>query len=108
MAGLPSESVDLVVTSPPFPLTFRKKKPYSSVGEERFVEWFLAYADERRRLLKKTGSFVVDLAFCAVLDPPADWVAHAEGRSWWAEYGKPYKDSHTRLNDAVAAARREG
>jgi DNA modification methylase len=61
MAGLPSESVDLVVTSPPFPLTFRKKKPYGSVGEDRFVEWFLAYADECRRLLRKSGSLVVDL-----------------------------------------------
>ena len=43
MVKLPEESVDLVLTSPPFPLTFRKKKPYASVGEDRFVEWFLPY-----------------------------------------------------------------
>jgi site-specific DNA-methyltransferase (cytosine-N4-specific) len=61
MAKLPSDSVDLIVTSPPFPLTFRKKKPYNTVGEDRFVDWFVAYADECRRLLKRTGSFVVDL-----------------------------------------------
>ncbi len=61
MGGLSSESVDLVVTSPPFPLTFRKKNPYNSVCEDRFVDWFLQYAGQCRRLLKKTGSFVVDL-----------------------------------------------
>ena len=37
MSRLPDESVNLVVTSPPFPLTFRKKKPYTSVGEDRFL-----------------------------------------------------------------------
>src|SRR3990172_7747227 len=61
MRRLPDESVDLVVTSPPFPLTFRKKKPYTSVGEDAFVAWFLPYAEECRRLLKATGSLILDL-----------------------------------------------
>ncbi len=61
MAKLPSESVNLIVTSPPFPLTFRKKKPYSSVGEDTFVSWFTPYAQQFRRLLKTDGSLVVDL-----------------------------------------------
>lgn len=61
MRQLPSESIDLVVTSPPFPLTFRKKKPYTSVGEDAFVDWFLPYAEQCRRLLKAEGSLVIDL-----------------------------------------------
>lgn len=61
MAGLPSGSINLVVTSPPFPLTFRKKEPYNTVGEGQFVEWFLGYARECQRLLTDDGSFVVDL-----------------------------------------------
>jgi len=61
MAGLKSASVNLVVTSPPFPLTFRKKHPYNTVGEEHFVEWFLHYARECQRLLTKDGSLVIDL-----------------------------------------------
>lgn len=61
MARLPAESVDLVVTSPPFPLTFRKKKPYTSVGEDGFVAWFIPYAEQCRRLLKSGGSFIIDL-----------------------------------------------
>ena len=61
MAKLPPDSVDLIVTSPPFPLTFRKKKPYTSVGDDDFVAWFLPYAKECHRLLKQTGSLVIDL-----------------------------------------------
>lgn len=61
MSGLPSGSVNLIVTSPPFPLTFRKKKPYASVGEDHFVAWFVPYAEECRRLLTSDGSLVIDL-----------------------------------------------
>lgn len=46
MAALPTASVNLIVTSPPFPLTFRKKKPYTSIGEDQFVGWFMPYAEE--------------------------------------------------------------
>jgi site-specific DNA-methyltransferase (cytosine-N4-specific) len=58
---LPESSVSLIVTSPPFPLTFRKKKPYTSVGENDFVEWFMPYATESLRLLTEAGSLVIDL-----------------------------------------------
>ena len=61
MRALPSDSVQLAVTSPPFPLTFRKKKPYESVGEQEFVDWFVPYSVECKRLLKPDGSFVIDL-----------------------------------------------
>ena len=53
--------MNLVVTSPPFPLTFRKRKPYSSVGEDHFVGWFLPYVRECQRVLKQDGSLVIDL-----------------------------------------------
>jgi len=61
MRSLQSGSVQLALTSPPFPLTFRKRKPYSSVGEREFVDWFIPYATECLRLLKDDGSFVIDL-----------------------------------------------
>lgn len=61
MASLPTGSINLIVTSPPFPLTFRKKHPYNTVGEAGFVEWFLNYARECQRLLTNDGSFVIDL-----------------------------------------------
>jgi site-specific DNA-methyltransferase (cytosine-N4-specific) len=58
---VPSESVALVVTSPPFPLTFRKKKPYTAVGEAEFVDWILPHAREWMRVLRSDGSLVIDL-----------------------------------------------
>jgi site-specific DNA-methyltransferase (cytosine-N4-specific) len=61
MATLPSASVNLVVTSPPFPLTFRKKPPYNTVAESHFVGWLLPYAREWHRLLVRDGSLVLDV-----------------------------------------------
>lgn len=61
MRGLPDESINLIVTSPPFPLTFQKKKPYGSVKVDQYVAWFLAFADEFKRLLKSDGSLVIDI-----------------------------------------------
>lgn len=56
-----SDSVSLIVTSPPFPLTFQKKKPYGSIKVDQYVKWFLNYAQEFKRLLKSDGSFVIDI-----------------------------------------------
>ena len=61
MSDLPNESVRLIVTSPPFPLTFQKKKPYESISVDRYVGWFLAYAEHFKRLLKEDGSLVIDI-----------------------------------------------
>ena len=61
MSSLPPASVNLIVTSPPFPLTFRKRKPYTSVGEDQFVGWFIPYAEACHRLLTPDGSLVIDL-----------------------------------------------
>ena len=61
MSEMPDESVNLIVTSPPFPLTFQKKKPYETVSMDRYVGWFLAYAEHCKRLLTEDGSFVIDI-----------------------------------------------
>jgi len=60
MGELPDDSVHLIVTSPPFPLTFQKKKPYESVSADRYTGWFLAYAEHFKRLLREDGSLVID------------------------------------------------
>jgi len=56
---LPPESVDLVITSPPFAL--QRKKEYGNETEDAYVEWLLRFAEPIRRVLKPTGSFVLDL-----------------------------------------------
>ena len=38
MAGLPPESVDLILTSPPFGLV--RKKDYGNVESHEYVDWF--------------------------------------------------------------------
>lgn len=59
MRELPESSIDLVMTSPPFAL--KRKKEYGNVVAEAYVEWFMPFALEVHRILKPTGSFVVDI-----------------------------------------------
>jgi site-specific DNA-methyltransferase (cytosine-N4-specific) len=61
MRSLPSDLASLIVTSPPFPLTFQKRKPYGAVPLDRYVDWFLEFGNEFRRLLKDDGSLVIDI-----------------------------------------------
>lgn len=56
---LSSNSVDLIVTSPPFAL--QRQKSYGNEDQESYVDWLLGFAPEIKRVLKETGSFVVDL-----------------------------------------------
>lgn len=58
---MPDGSVNLIVTSPPFPLTFQKRKPYESVAVDRYVDWFLEFGNQFRRVLKDDGSLVIDI-----------------------------------------------
>lgn len=56
---LPSRSVNLVLTSPPFAL--RRKKSYGNVSAREYVQWFWPFAKEVHRILKSDGSFVLDI-----------------------------------------------
>ncbi len=56
---LPSDSVSLVLTSPPFAL--RRRKAYGNVDASQYVEWFWPFAVEIHRVLDDGGSFVFDL-----------------------------------------------
>ena len=59
LQGLPDESIDLVLTSPPFAL--QRQKEYGNVDQDEYVDWLLSFAAEIKRVLKSTGSFVLDL-----------------------------------------------
>src|SRR5271154_3736843 len=56
---LPDASVNLVVTSPPFALHF--KKEYGNKDQPDYIPWFLDFAREVKRVLVEDGSFVIDL-----------------------------------------------
>jgi site-specific DNA-methyltransferase (cytosine-N4-specific) len=59
MAALPTDSVDLVVTSPPYALHF--KKEYGNADKAAYVEWFRPFAVQMYRVLKPDGSFVLNI-----------------------------------------------
>jgi DNA modification methylase len=59
MPGLADRSVNLIMTSPPYALHF--KKEYGNVEQGRYVEWFLPFARQMHRLLKNEGSLVIDI-----------------------------------------------
>jgi len=59
LRGLPDESIDLVLTSPPFAL--QRQKEYGNVDQNEYVDWLLSFTVEIKRVLKSTGSFVLDL-----------------------------------------------
>jgi len=59
LPALASGSVDLVFTSPPYALHF--KKEYGNADQKDYVAWFLPFAREIKRLLKPDGSFVLNI-----------------------------------------------
>lgn len=59
MAEIPDNSVNLVFTSPPYALHF--KKEYGNVSKEDYVLWFLGFAQEIHRILREDGSFVLNI-----------------------------------------------
>src|SRR5690242_16570358 len=56
---IPDGSVNLVFTSPPYALHF--KKEYGNVEKAEYVEWFLKFAREIFRILPDDGSFVLNI-----------------------------------------------
>src|ERR1044072_1917648 len=59
LRAMPSDSVDAIITSPPYALHF--KKEYGNVEKDAYVEWFLTFAREFYRVLKDRGSFVLNI-----------------------------------------------
>lgn len=59
LSELPEGSIDLVMTSPPFAL--RRQKAYGNVEEAEYVNWIKPFGQEVFRVLKDSGSFVLDL-----------------------------------------------
>jgi len=56
---LRNDSINLVITSPPFALL--RAKEYGNKPQEEYVEWLAQFAREIKRVLKEDGSFVLDL-----------------------------------------------
>jgi site-specific DNA-methyltransferase (cytosine-N4-specific) len=59
LSGLPEASTNLVVTSPPYALHF--KKEYGNADKEKYVDWFIPFAKEIFRVLSDDGSLVLNI-----------------------------------------------
>lgn len=59
LRALPDNHVDLVMTSPPY--ADQRKSTYGGIHPDRYVEWFTPMASELLRVLKPTGTFILNI-----------------------------------------------
>ena len=59
LADMPVDSVDLIVTSPPY--ADARRRTYGGVKPADYVDWFAPRAAEMLRVLKPTGSLVLNI-----------------------------------------------
>ena len=57
---LPDNSVDLVITSPPYS-TLKTYITDTGIPADKYVEWFLPICNEICRVIKPTGSFILNI-----------------------------------------------
>ncbi len=56
---LDDNSVDLIVTSPPY--ADRRKNTYGGIKPDEYVNWFLPISEELLRVLKPSGTFILNI-----------------------------------------------
>jgi site-specific DNA-methyltransferase (cytosine-N4-specific) len=59
LRGLPNHSINAIITSPPYAL--KAKKKYGNPNQDAYVDWFLGFAKEFKRVLRPTGSLVLEI-----------------------------------------------
>jgi site-specific DNA-methyltransferase (adenine-specific) len=59
LKNLPDNSVDLIVTSPPY--ADQRKGTYGGIRSNEYVEWFLPISKQLLRVLKPTGTFILNI-----------------------------------------------
>lgn len=61
MTGLPNESVDLVVTSPPYNLGIRYSRYSDNQDRSTYLQWCCEWGSQLRRILKPSGSIFLNI-----------------------------------------------
>jgi site-specific DNA-methyltransferase (adenine-specific) len=59
LGTIPDDSVDLIVTSPPY--ADQRKSTYGGISADNYVQWFAPISAELFRVLKPSGSFVLNI-----------------------------------------------
>ncbi|HLW82532.1 MAG TPA: site-specific DNA-methyltransferase [Candidatus Acidoferrales bacterium] len=69
LSNLDDDSVNLIITSPPFAL--QRQKKYGNVEQEAYTDWLTEFARLAYRKLRSDGSFVLDLGGAYLKGIPA-------------------------------------
>lgn len=56
---IPDNSIDLIVTSPPY--ADQRKRTYGGIDTKHYVDWFLPMTKDLLRVLKPTGTFILNI-----------------------------------------------
>jgi site-specific DNA-methyltransferase (adenine-specific) len=59
LKSLSDNSVDLIFTSPPY--ADQRKNTYGGIHPNQYVEWFLPISRQLLRVLKPTGTFILNI-----------------------------------------------
>lgn len=59
LKGIPDNSVDLIVTSPPY--ADQRSATYGGIKPDQYVEWFLPKSEQFLRVLKPSGTFILNI-----------------------------------------------
>lgn len=95
---LPEDCVDLIVTSPPY--ADQRKSTYGGIPADYYVKWFLPKAEQFFRVLKPTGSFILNIKERVVDGERHTYVLELilemrkQGWLWTEEYIWHKKNSH--------------
>jgi len=90
LKALAEGSIDLIMTSPPY--AKQRTHDYGGVAADAYINWFLPIADELYRVLRSTGSFVLNIKEHAVKGERHTYVMELvlalrkQGWLWTEEY----------------------
>lgn len=56
---LEDNTIDLIITSPPY--ADQRKKTYGGIHPDKYVEWILPITEELLRVIKPTGTFILNI-----------------------------------------------
>ncbi len=59
LQDFPDNSIDFIITSPPY--SDQRKKTYGGIHPDKYVEWFLPKSAQFLRVLKSSGTFVLNI-----------------------------------------------
>ncbi len=95
---IPDNSIDLIFTSPPY--ADQRKRTYGGVHPDEYVAWFLPRSSEMLRVLKPTGTFVLNIKEKVVNGERSTYVLELilalkqQGWFWTEEFAWHKKNSY--------------